>query len=40
MDARAYSSAAHAADESIPVEDLTEMAEFHLRLLREFSATP
>jgi acetylornithine deacetylase/succinyl-diaminopimelate desuccinylase-like protein len=30
-----YSSAAHGADESIEVADLTEMARFHLRALRE-----
>jgi len=34
-DAGAYLDAAHAADESIAVDDLVEMAEFHLFALRE-----
>ena len=34
-DPGAYLDAAHAADESIAVDDLVEMAEFHLFALRE-----
>ena len=32
-DVDAYLNAAHAADEAIEVDDLVEMADFHLRLL-------
>jgi acetylornithine deacetylase/succinyl-diaminopimelate desuccinylase-like protein len=34
MDARAYESAAHGADEALDVADLVEMTEFHLHVLR------
>jgi acetylornithine deacetylase/succinyl-diaminopimelate desuccinylase-like protein len=39
-DPNAYESAAHAADESIHVADLAEMAEFHLHALRALSGAP
>jgi acetylornithine deacetylase/succinyl-diaminopimelate desuccinylase-like protein len=34
-DARAYLDAAHAADEALAIDDLVEMAEFHLHAIRE-----
>lgn len=37
-DAGSYSAAAHAVDESISLEDLAEMAEFHLHALTELGA--
>ena len=36
----AYLNAAHAADESLELEDLVEMAEFHLRALTALPASP
>jgi acetylornithine deacetylase/succinyl-diaminopimelate desuccinylase-like protein len=38
-DWRRYLEGAHGADESIAVADLAEMAQFHLRILRELSRT-